>query len=96
LKSLNGFFYSSAGKGLRRDTLYSVLWVMDRLGLTRIQYRVCLLRYGRNKTQEQIAKRLGITQQMVSLHLAAAARKYPALAVIEQQKARRRQVRMAV
>lgn len=96
LKSLKRFFYYMATKGLWRETLYSVLSVMGRLGLTGVQYKVCLLRYGKNQTQERIARRLGITQQMVSLHLAAAARKYPALAAIERRKGRVRQVRMAV
>ena len=83
------------GNDLGTHTLYCVLRVMDRFGLTRLQYRVCLLRYGHNKTQEQIARKLGITQQMVSLHLAAAARKYPALARKVGRKDERRQMALA-
>lgn len=56
------------------------------LNLTPRQYRVCLLRYGRGRNQMQIARRLGISRQRVGQLLAAAKRKYPALALQDRRK----------
>lgn len=68
---------------------------LDNTKLTDRQKRVCLL-YLRHGTQNDVARRLRLSQAAVSQHLHASARKYPALRpLLIAPRGRRRLVRAA-
>jgi hypothetical protein len=67
------------------------------LGLRRtlgpVRYRVAVLTLGRRLTQQRAARRLGVTQQAVSAHLAVILSLYPALAPLVPGRGRRTRTR---